>query len=481
MLRHLSKGIMKILFKYPTRGRVEKFFSTLDLYYKMIEGRDFEFLVTIDIDDKSMNTAPVMNRLAGYGNLKYQIVQHVSKIYAVNTGIEGQKFDILFIVSDDMIPQVYGFDNIIRSDFSKHFPDLTGCLWYNDGFQKDNVNTLQIMGRRWYERFGYVYYPGYKSLFSDVEYQDVAKRLGKIVYIDNVIVRHEHPNYGFGKYDSHYRMNNTNEAHDKKLYEDRKAIGFPVGIPKIAHFVWSSGVPLSYLRYLTYKTFIRHNPDWSIMFHIVDGCKLSKSWTGREKLEFESDVKHDDYIKSIDKAHILYHQSVGGIAPNYASDLVRWEVLYRYGGYYFDLDQLFIKPFDGLCDYDIVWGGSEINYSGVIGSFRRCPVMRTMYNNVMAKLNAGVTTYCGAGNWLWDHFVSDNPGMFGYLAYCTPMSYFYPVSRSENMIRYYKGERPDLSNSYAIHWFGGHPDSQAFNSLPNDKIDTTIKNWGIAL
>jgi hypothetical protein len=47
------------------------------------------------------------------------------------------------------------------------------------------------------------------------------------------------------------------------------------------------------------------------------------------------------------------------------------------------------------------------------------------------------------------------------------------------MKRYYDGAVPDLSESFALHWFGGHPDSQEFASRSNKEIDKILKSWKI--
>lgn len=469
---------MNILFKYPTRSRPDKFFDTLDKYYAKISvNKHFSFLITIDEDDSSMNNKKVLDRLKKYKNLKCHIANCKNKIEAVNEGVFECVFDIVVVVSDDMIPQVDGYDEIIRNDMKRHFPNTDGCLWYNDGFQKDKVNTLQIMGSKWYRRYGYIYHPSYYSLFSDLEYQEVAKSKNKIVYINNIIIKHEHPNYGYGLYDMQYLKNNVDEKHDESVYNSRKALGFPVGIPKIAHFVWSEGTPLNYMRYLTYRSFKYLNPDWKIMFHLVKGCENNFKFADGEKLEFQTKDNLRDYLANV--GEFTYHE-VDGIAPNYASDLIRWKVLYEHGGYYFDLDQLFCKSFNDLLNYDIVWGGDKINYSGVLGMFTHCPIAKLMHESVKNVLEGGAERYCEAGNWLWSSFISSKQGktlLSHYKPYQTPMAYFYPVERSEHMKEYYNGRKPDLRNAYALHWFGGHPDSQEFISKSESEINKILMIW----
>jgi hypothetical protein len=148
----------------------------------------------------------------------------------------------------------------------------------------------------------------------------------------------------------------------------------------------------------------------------------------------------------------------------------------RRNGFYFDLDQVILKSFDTFTDYDVVWGGDKINYSGVIGMFKRCPLAKEMHERTRAKIEAGTTAYCEAGNWLWDEYIKTADTRH-YRTLQTPQHWFYPVEQSYMMKQYYDGARPDISDSYALHWFGGHPDSQAFNQQTNEQIDKTLSVW----
>jgi len=473
----------RILWKFPIRYRREKFFQTLDQYYNLIiDKKNSDWLVTIDADDPELNNPEVLQKLSKYRGLSYAVAECKSKIEAVNHGIgfkgdgEPRTWDIVVIVSDDMIPKVKGLDDIIRRRMAEYFPDTDGALWFNDGFQADKINTIQIMGRKWFDRWGYVYHEDYVSQRCDVEYQLVAKKFNRIRYFPDVLIRHEHADFGLVPYDKLLLHNYTFIRRDEEVFKAREKLGFPVKIPKITHFIWSKGVKLTYLRYLAYKTFKDLHPDWQIMFHLVEGCSNEKTWEGKEELEFMTNTG-TDYLKKVAKTDLIYDK-VDRILPNYASDLLRWQSLYVFGGFYFDLDQIFVKSFNTLTDYDIVWGGDKINYSGVVGMFKRCPIALEMYNRVGEKLKEGPKSYCEAGNWLWDKYITANPIQF-YQAYRTPMRYFYPIEQSFMMQEYYLGKVLDLSDSYAVHWFGGHPDSQKFNRLPEFEIDKIISKWNL--
>ena len=218
---------MKILIKFPTRGRRDKFFNVLDVYYQLSENIDnIEFQITIDTDDESMNNYNVLEKLKTYKNLKYVLGFSKNKIDAVNRDITICDWDIILIASDDMIPKVKGYDNIIRNYMRELYPDTDGVLWFNDGNQGNRLNTLCILGKKYYERFNYIYHPDYTSLWADNEFMDVANLLNKQTYFNDIIIRHEHPDVGFGQRDFVHFDNIKFDYIDKGIYIKRKENNF---------------------------------------------------------------------------------------------------------------------------------------------------------------------------------------------------------------------------------------------------------------
>ena len=82
---------MRILVKFPTRGRADNFFHALDKYYELAHDIDrMEFHITIDQDDDSMMAPDVLKRLAGYTNLFVSWGRSMSKIHAINRDLKSQ-------------------------------------------------------------------------------------------------------------------------------------------------------------------------------------------------------------------------------------------------------------------------------------------------------------------------------------------------------------------------------------------------------
>lgn len=218
---------MKLLIKFPTRARPDKFFKVLDIYYNLLDSlSDTRFIISCDLDDQSMNCENVIFKLKNYSNLELFFSDNKNKIEAINANINDEDFDIILLASDDMIPQEKGYDTIIKQSFKKFFPDTDGVLWFNDGYQETRLNTLCILGKKYYNRFGYIYNPTYISLWCDTEFTEVSKLLKKVKYIPHVIIKHEHPVWLGEKWDNLQIKNDSYNNIDMENYLKRKKENF---------------------------------------------------------------------------------------------------------------------------------------------------------------------------------------------------------------------------------------------------------------
>jgi hypothetical protein len=215
---------MQILVKFPTRNRWAKFLETINGYIdKAKDNSLIHYVITKDIDDVGID----LSELAKKARVTVINGLSSSKIHACNRNMDLLNgWDICVLASDDMICQVDGWDEIIREKMKKHFPDTDGVLHFNDGYCGKNLNTMCILGRAYYNRFGYIYHPDYISLWCDNEFQKVSERLGKAVYFDDVLFKHQHPANGFKYMDNLYRANDKFFKTDQTTYLTREKNNF---------------------------------------------------------------------------------------------------------------------------------------------------------------------------------------------------------------------------------------------------------------
>jgi hypothetical protein len=213
---------MNVLVKYPTRARPDVFRSTLGLYQR---DPTASFLISIDADDATMNNPDMLGFLDAQPRLTYRVGNSKSKIEAVNDGVAEADWQLLLLASDDMVPQRDEYAMRIRQLFDEFFPDGDGVLHLNDGNNGRNLNTLCICDRRYFDRFGYLYHPQYQSLWADNEWQEVSERLGRAIYVNELIIAHDW--IGTYKPDRLHLHNESFYQHDERIFRQRKAAGFP--------------------------------------------------------------------------------------------------------------------------------------------------------------------------------------------------------------------------------------------------------------
>lgn len=207
-----------ILINFATKYRPEKCRAALDNIRAMAAG-EYVVLLKTDSDDPTDYSF-----LSEYPEVIHKIGEPVSKVHAINRDIP-DGWDILLNHSDDMLINWAGFDSLIKEAFKMFFPDFDGVLHYPDGNRTD-LMTYSIIGRKYYERDGYVYNPAYLSTHCDDEAQQVAIMRGKYRYLPQPLFLHQH--YAFGKAirDRLYADNEPLYRVDEATFLTRKAINF---------------------------------------------------------------------------------------------------------------------------------------------------------------------------------------------------------------------------------------------------------------
>lgn len=220
--------MQKILFKLPSRGRPERFFKALDSIIDNVRDKDsYHVSCTLDTDDATMNNEDVISKIRTRKNVSIEWGLSTSKINAVNRNMPNIDWDILLVSSDDIYFDIYGFDEMVRLEFNQHFPNGDGYVHFKE---KDSGSALCVMtccDKKYYDRFGYIYHPEYISLFADNEQFDVAKILGRYVYVPYEIMQHLNPAYGYLEKDEMFKyQQKIGWTKDQQTYNERKAKNF---------------------------------------------------------------------------------------------------------------------------------------------------------------------------------------------------------------------------------------------------------------
>lgn len=210
---------MKINIIFPSRNRPEQAEKTLK---KWIENaynkKNISIILSIDSNDTLLRR---YERLSNIDGVFVLVGKNKSAIEAINKSCKFCSGDVIVQIAEDFNEPPLHWDKLIleatngKEDF---------LLKTQDGIQKTLV-TLPIMDRKFYNRFGYIYYPGYQHLFSDQELTAVAHMTGRIITSD-IYIPHNHYSTGKTPKDAVNKKNDKTWNQGKKLFHERLSTNF---------------------------------------------------------------------------------------------------------------------------------------------------------------------------------------------------------------------------------------------------------------
>lgn len=216
---------MTISLIHPSRGRPEKAHATAK---KWIEnaGCDVEYILSLDNNDplnERYNASNYRNYRGCYiiSNDNNSVVEATNKAAAISTS------DILLYLSDDFecFPN---WGPVVLKEFENENRPL--LVKVDDCLQKFDVAvlTIPIMNRALYEKLGYFWHPGYRSMFVDEDLYWTARKLGAIKNAPHIKFEHQHTSLGKAENDETYRRSAINWDSGKAFFHERRAQGFPL-------------------------------------------------------------------------------------------------------------------------------------------------------------------------------------------------------------------------------------------------------------
>ncbi|MBU0508402.1 hypothetical protein KKH27_06150 [bacterium] len=202
-------------------------------------------------------------------------------------------------------------------------------------------------------------------------------------------------------------------------------------IPKIFHKVWLGGKPFPERCQRLWDTWKQYHSDFEFMF-----------WT-------ESNLP------------VLQNRKLFDRATTYAmaSDIVRYELMYLYGGIYSDTDTECLKSFDNLLDREfagIEWrNGDDVNIAiGILGGFRGSRNFKQVIDNIPGHFRRHRDILNQTGPRMFEKEVRRFSEPF--TLFETPA--FYPFYYTEKDT-YYDKSHDELKTlfpqSYAVHFWEG--------------------------
>ena len=227
------------------------------------------------------------------------------------------------------------------------------------------------------------------------------------------------------------------------LFDGRIQVSEEYRIPKIIHIIWlGSPFPKKYVNWMNSWRF--YHPDWTLI------------------------VWNDEMVKNL----YLINRDLFESGANYGekSDILRYELLYQFGGLYVDTDYESIKPFDAFhkctdfyCSMMPLWGcqpGEIWLINGILGSKAGHPFLKKLINSLKHEKAAYIADRVGilkVTKEFFDYLPNDK-----LISVAFPPSYFFPdvIYEKPNKLEgdwrnSFKRWSKVKNETYAIHWGEG--------------------------
>lgn len=212
---------MEITLLHPSRGRAQKAFETYN-YWISRSDLQIEYILSLDSDDLEL---PKYQEL--FKNQFIIINDNKSVVEATNAAAKISSGKILVYLSDDFkCPAMW--DKSIRAFLEQE--KGPALLKVDDCLQNFGVRvlTVPIINRQFYEKLGYFWHPGYRSMFVDEDLYNTAEKLRALKFAPQLKFPHEHVCNGKAPDDETYRRSSANWNQGQEFFKQRKAAGFPL-------------------------------------------------------------------------------------------------------------------------------------------------------------------------------------------------------------------------------------------------------------
>lgn len=268
-----------------------------------------------------------------------------------------------------------------------------------------------------------------------------------------------------------------------------------LNIPKILHVYWG-GEKLNYIRFLTIKTFIKHNPDWKVIFLYPKQYTKTTSWFTYENKDTLSE--YTDLMPELKKLPVefqevdmnMYHIS-NNISEVHKSDFIRLIQLSQIGGLWSDMDIIYIKPMNEFYlnlpenkDVETFICNNEYGHSiGFMMSSKENKFFEFLSNMALGEYEPHFYQTLGAR--LYNKYFSTMEAIYRLSsAINISMDVVYPSRAGDEADLLKAGSIRVTNKTLGIHWFAGHPQWNEFlhatdgglNAIPNSIIGNLIRN-----
>ncbi|MBI4485354.1 MAG: glycosyltransferase [Acidobacteria bacterium] len=186
-----------------------------------VDPKNVEYILAVD---EGLEFSLPAETVAGWGRavLVQQGVTGPNSGY--NAAAKAARGDILMTIADDYFP-LPDWDEEIRQAIPDVGEEVVLDVDNSDG--STWLLPFSILTRKYYDRYGYILYPGYHGLCGDNEFTIQARRYGVVRPARHIVFEHRHVDRGLPPMDEIYARQKGHYKEAQELFRRRQAKAFP--------------------------------------------------------------------------------------------------------------------------------------------------------------------------------------------------------------------------------------------------------------
>ena len=199
---------MSISLLVPTRGRPSFFGAMLESVRTTAAASGIEVVAYVDVDDPAVGL--YQNYLEGFHGVDLHLITgpRIVLSQAWNECAAAASGQYLMLAADDIRFRHPGWAGEVERVFAA-LPDGIGYLYGRDGHWDHMLGTHGIVSRTWVEVVGYFCPPHFASDKNDAWLHDVARMVGRAIYLPRLYTEHLHPAFGKAPQDATHQERMT--------------------------------------------------------------------------------------------------------------------------------------------------------------------------------------------------------------------------------------------------------------------------------
>jgi hypothetical protein len=202
-----------MLWIVPSRSRPDNIAALIESWKQTRCMADL--LVVIDNDDPELdNYRRVLLGVDGYPWLSFVESDRLRLVGSLNKFAVGAAplYDSIGFMGDDHRPRTPIWDGLMAAQLRSM---KTGVVYGNDLLQGKNLPTEVVMTTDIISALGYMVPPTIQHLYADNFWLTIGREIGRIEYMDHVVIEHLHPHAGKAPGDAQYDELNSRVQHEK--------------------------------------------------------------------------------------------------------------------------------------------------------------------------------------------------------------------------------------------------------------------------